>query len=175
MSGVTMKHVSGITGAGPLFHRILSLAMDRIEKPAPLYDAPLEEREICALSGELASSHCPSTVGEKFAPGTAPRAQCSMHGAQGVDLGPRFYDCPREGDQFLRQSDLPDAFQTSPVRALAPRGGGPLLLQLDAGPRVELRSPFSGRIPAGRGRHTLRLFRPGRTEPDASASFTVDG
>jgi penicillin-binding protein 1C len=196
MSGVTMKHVSGITGAGPLFHHILSLAMSGMDQPMPLYDAQLDRRQVCSLSGERAGPHCPSTVAETFAPGTAPRARCSMHGAAGVDLGPRFYEWaahegvrtlaagagdraslafPREGDEFLRGSDLPDAFQTIPVRALAPRGGAALEVQLDQGPRTELRAPFSTRVPAGRGRHTLRLFRKGRIEADASASFTVDG
>jgi penicillin-binding protein 1C len=196
MSGQTMKHVSGITGAGPLFHRILSLAMAGVPRPAPLYQAVLEEHEICALSGELAGPACPSAVRERFASGTAPRAQCTMHSGAGVDLGPRFYDWaaregvhtrsagrggraelafPRDGDQFLRGHDLPDAFQTIPVRALAPSGGGSLELQLDSQARVELPAPFSARIPARRGRHVLRIFRAGRTEPDASASFTVDG
>jgi hypothetical protein len=82
---------------------------------------------------------------------------------------------PREGDEFLRESDLPDAFQTIPVRALAPLEGGALELQLDQGLRQQLGAPFSTRIPAARGRHTLRLYRKGRTDPDASASFTVDG
>src|SRR5207302_10949316 len=42
MSGETMHHVSGITGAGPLFHRAMSLAMEGLA-PAPLYDVLLEE------------------------------------------------------------------------------------------------------------------------------------
>ena len=92
MTGETMHQVSGITGAGPLFHRLMTLAMAQVEKPAPLYDAILEEREVCALSGELAGPHCPGTVRERFAPGTAPHAHCAMHDLPGVDLGPRFYD-----------------------------------------------------------------------------------
>jgi penicillin-binding protein 1C len=198
MSGATMRHVSGITGAGTLFHRILSLAMQGITNPLPLYDAALEEMQVCALSGEAAGPHCPSAVREKFAPGTAPHARCPMHGAPGLDLGPRFYDWaahegvrtlssassggeraalafPRPGDEFLRGRDLPDDFQTIPVRVLAPRGGGALELQLDQGPRTELRAPFSTRIPARRGRHLLQLFRAGHALPDASASFVVDG
>ncbi len=198
MSGETMRHVSGITGAGPLFHRIMALAMAGIKKPLPLYDAALEEREVCALSGELAGPHCPGTVLEKFAPGTAPREQCSMHSRGGLDLGPRFYDWaahegvrtqtlaqsagehatlafPRDGDEFLRGRDLPDAFQTIPVRALSPRGGGILEWQLDDGPRAQLPPPFSARIPASRGKHVLRLYRPGLSSPDATAVFTVSG
>ncbi len=198
MSGETMRHVSGITGAAPLFHRILALAMAGIEKPAPLSTAPFDEREICALSGELASAHCPATVHEKFVPGTAPQARCAMHGTFGLDLGSRFYDWaahegvrtlssaagggahaelafPRDGDFFLRSRDLPDEVQTIPVRALSPRGGGPLELQLDESPRTELRAPFSTRIPATHGKHLLRIFRLGAAKADASASFTVDG
>ena len=175
----------------------MTLAMARVEKPAPLYDAILEEREVCALSGELAGPHCPGTVRERFAPGTAPRAHCAMHDLPGVDLGPRFYDWaahegirtrtgaaaageraalafPRDGDEFAR-GDLPDAYQTIPVRALAPQGGDALELQLDSGPRRRLEAPFSTRIPAERGSHRLRLFRAGRRDPDATASFVVAG
>ena len=198
MTGETMRHVSGITGAGPLFHRVLELAMAGIEKPAPLSTQALEEHEVCALSGERAGPHCPSTVHEKFAAGTAPRAQCAMHSGRGLDLGPRFYDWaahegvrtrseaatgagraeltfPRDGDEFLRGRDLPDAYQTIPVRALAPKGGAALELQLDGQAREELRAPFSTRVPARQGRHVLRLFRAGAAAPDASATFTVGG
>ena len=185
MSGETMQHVSGITGAGPLFHRIMALAMAGIEKPAPLYDVPLQHAEICALSGELAGPHCPSTVEEKFAPGTAPREQCSMHREGGVDVGPRFYDWaaregvrtlrtagpsaslefPRDGDEFVLSKDLPAKFQTIPVRAL----GSSLEVQLDDGPRLPLRE----RIPAAQGRHFLKLFKAGASAPAATARFTV--
>jgi hypothetical protein len=158
----------------------------------------LEEHEVCALSGELAGPHCPSTVHEKFVPGTAPHDRCAMHGGGGLDLGPRFYDWaahegvrtrsdsatggahaeltfPRDGDEFLRGRDLPDAYQTIPVRALAPRGGGVLQLQLDDGVRSDLTSPFSTRIPARKGSHVLRLFRAGAAAPDATAQFVVNG
>ena len=170
MSGETMRHVSGITGAGPLFQRALLLAMEGVE-PAPLYDAVFDERELCALSGELAGDACPARVTEKFIPGTAPRGACAMHRGGPVDLGPRFYDWaahegvhsatsaaaggaqaalifPEDGDEFLRGADLPDAFQTIPVRALAPRGGA-LELQVDQGPRSALPAPLQHAHPGG--------------------------
>jgi hypothetical protein len=177
---------------------VLALAMENVEKPAPLSEVALEERDVCALSGDLAGPHCPSTVREKFVPGTAPRSPCAMHSRDGLDLGPRFYDWaahegvrtlgravsgsaqaalafPRDGDEFLRSRDLPDEAQTIPVRALAPQGGAPLELQLDEGPRTQLAAPFSTRIPARHGRHTLRLFRAGAGAPDAEAQFNVSG
>jgi hypothetical protein len=137
-------------------------------------------------------------VREKFVPGTAPRSQCAMHSHDGLDVGPRFYDWaahegvrtlgrvvsgsaraalafPRDGDEFLRSRDLPEEAQTIPVRALAPQGGEPLELQLDDGPRSQLQAPFSTRVPARRGHHTLRIFRAGLGAPDASAEFDVRG
>jgi hypothetical protein len=172
--------------------------MEGVTLPQPLYQADLEEHEVCALSGELRGPDCPSGVHEKFAPGTAPHQQCSMHRPAGTDLGPRFYDWaahegvrtlaqprtalakaalafPREGDEFLRGADLLDAFQTIPVRALAPRGGDGLELQLDQGEREPLAAPFSTRIRATPGRHTLKLYRSGSPTPDAHATFTVTG
>lgn len=200
MSGETMRHVSGITGAGPLFHRAMLLAMRGLsERPAPLFtDASLEPREICALSGKLAGSHCPSHAREIFAPGTAPRESCDMHSARGVDLGPRFYDWaahegvatrtdarsggaraelafPHQGDEFLCGSDLAGEYQTIPVRAVAPKGEVALELQLDSGPREKLAAPFSTRVVAQPGKHEVRLYRAGAADPDARATFVVKG
>ena len=199
MSGATMHHVSGITGAGPLFQRAMLLAMDGIEAPAPLSEeVALEEHTVCALSGELAGPHCPSTVREKFIPGSAPKKPCSMHTEEGLDLGPHYYDWaahegvetlakaesgnaraelafPANGDEFLRDRDLPDEDQTIPVRALAPHGGGALELQLDEGPRTALAQPYSTRVPAQRGVHRLRLFRGGEPTPDDTVEFRVSG
>jgi penicillin-binding protein 1C len=198
MSGQTMRHVSGITGAGPLFQRAMMLAMEDVPSPRPLSETSLEEKTICALSGELAGPSCPSTVQEKFAPGTSPRKPCSMHGPGGVDLGPHYYDWaahegvrtltsaetggalaqlafPTDGSEFLRDRDLPEEDQTIPVRALPPRGGGALELQLDRGERIPLAAPYSTRIPALRGAHQLRLFRGSALEPDAAIAFRVGG
>jgi penicillin-binding protein 1C len=199
MSGETMQHVSGITGAGPLFQRAMTLSMASVPAPQPLFDDPsLEAREICALSGKLATDRCPARARERFAPGTEPRERCDMHTASGTDLGPRFYDWaahegvptlsaasaagaraelafPADGDEFLRSPDLAEALQTIPIRALAPRDARALEVQLDDGARQPLAAPFSTRVPARRGRHELRLFRPGETHPDAKISFVVKG
>ena len=97
--GVPMHKVSGISGAGPIFARILALAMRGL--PArPLVDRSRFQRvRVCALSGQRASRHCPSAVQDVFLPGTAPREECSMHRESGngparhavLDVGPDFY------------------------------------------------------------------------------------
>ncbi|MBS2022294.1 MAG: penicillin-binding protein 1C [Deltaproteobacteria bacterium] len=197
MSGQTMQHVSGITGAGPLFHRAMTLAMAHLESPQPLSEQRYEERDVCALSGELAGASCPSKVHEKFIAGHVPKRTCGMHSERGVDLGPQFYDWahregiatlqertagarasiafPTEGDEFLREVDLPDAHATIPVRALPADGARALELQLDDGPSEALDAPYSTRVPARAGKHVLRLFKPGANEPDARVRFNVRG
>jgi penicillin-binding protein 1C len=96
--GRPMRGVSGITGAGPLFHRVMARAMRGI-RPAPLVDrSRFDDAVICPLSGQLAGPACPARAHEIFLPGSAPRAACAMHrwspGAGGrarvLDVGPTY-------------------------------------------------------------------------------------
>lgn len=87
--GSPMVEVSGITGAGPIFHALMRKAMAGVH-PLPLYDpAGLEHARICPLSGELAGPDCPTAMDEVFAKGTAPKETCGMHKhlAQGLPAG----------------------------------------------------------------------------------------
>ena len=78
-SGAPMQRVSGITGAGPIFQRVMRRAMRGIA-PAPLVDrARLAHARICPLSGQLATGLCPGALDEVFLPGTTPQDTCTMH------------------------------------------------------------------------------------------------
>lgn len=97
--GTPMRGVSGITGAAPLFKRIMTRAMRGVPRE-PLVDrSRFEAADICALSGKRAGPGCPSALHEVFLPGTAPTESCPMHkliasaaGARTVlDVGPEFY------------------------------------------------------------------------------------
>jgi penicillin-binding protein 1C len=77
--GTPMVHVSGITGAGPIFKRVMTKAMANVT-PAPLVDEDrLEHARICPLSGERAGTWCPAAMDEVFAPGKTPAHDCAMH------------------------------------------------------------------------------------------------
>lgn len=208
--GTPMVHVSGITGAGPIFKRVMTRAMAGVTT-APLVDRTgLVSARICPLSGELAGPSCPGAMEELFIAGTQPTHDCSMHGqlaaglsdelkqrclrlaaAEGrlVDLGLDFYDwahneglsrepwlaamClgeghadatrpvqilhPAKGDEFLLLADLPLADQAIPVRVRATPSVGALTLVVDGASDGTLRPPFTGRIPATRGQHTLEV------------------
>ena len=128
--GTPMHRVSGISGAGPIFARIMTLAMRGI-RPEPLVDRSRFERvRVCALSGRRAGPHCPSAVDELFLPGTAPHEDCEMHRTSGfagarrpvLDVGPEFYAWART--QGWQAGPWPAAGE-------AGSGGGELLAPAD--------------------------------------------
>ena len=81
--GTPMRGVSGISGAGVLFRRVMDAAMAGID-PAPLLDdvalaaGDFEHARICPLSGARAGPQCPG-VDEVFLSDTAPAAACTVH------------------------------------------------------------------------------------------------
>lgn len=88
--GTAMEGVSGITGAGPLFKRVMIQAMQGIQA-APLITPQqfaawgVQTRAICPLSGSLRTDACPGVMQERFLPGTVPSSACRMHTLVAVD------------------------------------------------------------------------------------------
>jgi penicillin-binding protein 1C len=132
--GAPMQRVSGITGAGPIFQRVMRRAMRGIA-PAPLVDrARLAHARICPLSGQLATSSCPGALDEVFLPGTTPKDTCGMH----RHVGDRFvlamdaeYEpwAAREGLRVLSARDFARAATPQLSTAATLRGSdGPKLL-----------------------------------------------
>lgn len=67
---------SGITGASPIWHKIMAaLVKDVEDKPFPKPES-LTEVEICSLTGTLPCEGCPTRT-ELFIPGTEPKTHCS--------------------------------------------------------------------------------------------------
>ncbi len=68
-----MEHISGVTGAGPIWHDI----MEKIHQGVPVH--PFAEPpgmirvEVCATSGLLPTPYCPERVKELFIAGTEPK------------------------------------------------------------------------------------------------------
>jgi penicillin-binding protein 1C len=226
--GTPMQGVSGITGAAPIFRRVMMAAM-KGSVPAPLVDTSrLVHARICPLSGKLAGPACPSAMEEVFAKGTGPTETCPMHRALPVerrtgriaahcegadvearsmiDVGPSFYgwastegiaggpwaapDCapqapderdqlvlamPGDGDEYLLTDDVPPQNQTIPVRVIAPRGVGRVVVETEDGNRIELVPPFWSRVPARPGHHVLKVRRLGRNDFEATARYEVRG
>jgi 1A family penicillin-binding protein len=70
-----MYHITGVTGAGPIWHDFMEEAL----RGTPPHDFPvpdgLVEREICDASGLLATPDCPRVRREIFMQGTEPTRQ----------------------------------------------------------------------------------------------------
>ncbi|MFM7203738.1 MAG: penicillin-binding protein 1C [Myxococcota bacterium] len=77
--GTPMKDVSGITGAGPIFKRVMIRAMQGVRAEPLVQRTRFESLEICPLSGLRLTPACPSILHEVFLPGTAPEGFCRMH------------------------------------------------------------------------------------------------
>src|SRR5512142_690282 len=70
-----MEHISGVTGAGPIWHDI----MERIHQNVPVHpfvEPPgMSHVNVCATSGLLPTPQCPQVVRELFIKGTEPKQQ----------------------------------------------------------------------------------------------------
>ncbi len=78
--GAPTNHLSGGTGAGPLFTDVMARAMRDVASRAPLVDASLlEEADVCPLSGLRRGPACVDHVHRRFAKGHAPDVACGLH------------------------------------------------------------------------------------------------
>lgn len=81
-SGEEMRHVSGVSGAGPIFSDIVMyLHTPPYGRPPVDFVIPqgLIKRTICALSGKLPTVFCRKTISEWFSSEQAPTEECNIH------------------------------------------------------------------------------------------------
>ena len=81
-----MVHISGVTGAGPIWHDFMTWALK--DRPAQAFVRPegLVETEVCTLSGQLPNSYCPHRRSELFIAGSEPKATCNVHQLVRIDV-----------------------------------------------------------------------------------------
>jgi hypothetical protein len=149
-----MYHVSGITGAGPIWHDFMVWALKG--RPPADFERPdgMVEVEVCALSGKLPNHNCTHRRHELFIEGTEPTGECDIHqvfridaatGLQATESTPpdrvheRVYAVyPPEALAWAVGQGIP---QPPPLPGERPveQAAGP-----DAGPRapIEIVSPF---------------------------------
>jgi penicillin-binding protein 1C len=97
-NGHTMQGVSGITGAGPLLHRVIMATAQRV--PPGTLTTPAEAGAvavpICRLSGLRATNRC-AQLAEWFAPGTEPTQVDDWERDGHVSLPAEYADWSRQG------------------------------------------------------------------------------
>ena len=93
--GLSMRDVSGVTGAAPLWSTVLSAAerwlgagssaTRLLAGTRPTGRSGLLSRRICPLSGRLIGAHCPHDVRELFRPEHLPLGVCDFHRLLAID------------------------------------------------------------------------------------------
>ncbi|HZY44579.1 MAG TPA: PBP1A family penicillin-binding protein, partial [Anaerolineae bacterium] len=81
-----MEHVSGVTGAGPIWHDFMLAALKG--KPAQKFTRPagLIDFDVCATSGLLPTPYCPFTQREVFIQGTQPTQPDNLYRPIKIDV-----------------------------------------------------------------------------------------
>ena len=79
--GSAMRGVSGVTGAGPIFHDVMMLLHAGGEQADADWIIPggMERRTVCVVSGLRPGPSCRKTIGEWFIRGTEPTKMCAVH------------------------------------------------------------------------------------------------
>ncbi|MEB3233695.1 MAG: penicillin-binding protein 1C [Leptolyngbyaceae bacterium] len=152
--GTPMRQVSGVTGAAPLWNRIM-LHLHSDQDPAPLPPpSELAQRPICALSGLKPTAACPTVVEEYFYPedlATYEQEIDTVYQPVTDTRGnvPNYrLNLPAEYDEWLAQQASP-AFPLEQLRIVSPLEGDRFLLP--------------------------STYTPGRTDPHQRLAFKVAG
>jgi membrane carboxypeptidase/penicillin-binding protein PbpC len=196
-NGEPMQDVSGISGAGPVWHDVMLAA----HRGLPARDFPrppgIVELSVCADGGMLPGPACPATRLERFVAGTEPHEIDTAHVAVQVDrlLGcraPTGYPAERTTTQIFRL--LPPEAQAwgleqhipPPPRQVCRAAGGPAQAAPQAGAPpagtadgLALISPADGAtyqlspgVPPGRQQLALQAIDGGT---DSGLVIVIDG
>jgi penicillin-binding protein 1C len=171
--GAPMQRVSGVTGAAPLLHAVVTHLHERFgtswyERPAGIVDAMVDAR-----TGRRVSEGFPGAVPEKFLAGSLPPESApDDFDEQGrVRLGAEYQDWWRDGGAALAgRFNLRDAAKAGPLRILSPLPGTTFYLDPDlpaGGRRIRVRARGGGTLRWECGSLALR-----GEGPDSQAELT---
>ncbi|MBK9259634.1 MAG: penicillin-binding protein 1C [Polyangiaceae bacterium] len=185
--GSPMSGVSGISGAGPLFHDVM-LAASRVF-PGESFKRPegLVDVQVCPLSGGRPTTDCPHQRTE-VVPRGMQLSPCDMHERVRIDkrnglrAGPACADAFVEARVFERYAPLYSAWAEGAKRPLVPVGSSPFCpddSRVVATDRIRIAYPPDGsrfildsslasreaihvRADVPRSAHSVRIFIDGR-------------
>ncbi len=144
-NGDPMRQVSGVTGAAPLWNRIMLHLHSSSEPQAFAPPEGLVQRPVCALSGLRPTSACPSVVQEYFYPEDLSDYERHLDtfypvDAQGTDSQPQRLHLPPEYDEWLGKHQSP-TFASSGFKILSPRNGDVFLTYPAASGHSKVQAP----------------------------------
>jgi penicillin-binding protein 1C len=123
--GEPMKQVSGVTGAAPLWNRIM-LHLHENREPAPFPSPPgMVRRPICALSGLKPTAACPAVVQEYFYPEDLSEYEShpdTFYQTISAQKGQYRLNLPQEYDEWLAKQPQSNSSPSS-LKILSPNNG----------------------------------------------------
>ncbi len=157
-----MRDVTGLTGAGPIWHQFMRTVLTGRPK-TPFPPPPgLDQVEVCALSGMLPSPACPYLRTEWFIPGTEPKEMDTVYKEVTLDIATGKLAGPGTlPDQTIKKVVLDLPLQAQPW---AHSQGLTLLSDVESTPAVTSTTPGSQALP-------LQLVSP---DPDATFRLAPD-
>lgn len=104
-----MQNVTGLTGAGPIWHDVMRTILERRPEENFIQPEGLEQVSICTLSGLLPTEYCRSTRTEWFITGTAPMEYDTFYKQIVLNNGAPMivYDLPLEAQDWARSQGMP--------------------------------------------------------------------
>lgn len=163
--GRPMEGVSGVTGAGRLWHRVMRAAVGH-GRSRPFETRGLVRRRLCADTGAPFTDDCAHAIEEWFRPENAPSA---VPASRVKRLQVSF---PGTGDVFQLDADTPQRYARLRLRADVPDGVDGLVWAIDALPPRA--APAEYWWDAAPGQHTVRVWPAGRpAEASGTVRFTV--
>ncbi len=161
-NGSPMRGVSGITGAGPVFNRVMSAAMEGRKKVWPEKPDGIVQMKVCTLSGKRTTDACRGAILESFVDGTQPTDDCSYHRLIAVDGRNGLLAHANTPERFLRMASY--AVLPAPYAEWARAEGVPSPpadhSPLNAGNVILTARRLSLLYPDGRQRYIMDPFIP---------------
>jgi penicillin-binding protein 1C len=148
--GSAMRDVSGVTGAGPLWNRIMLHLHERAEPARFAPPAGFARATICATTGHAPERDCPAVVQEWVAQQQFARVARAVPAANGFHI-----TAPSEGAVFYRvdpANALQDAEQRIALQAAGARG--PVAWTID-GRAIPLDAAGNAFVPLRVGRYAI--------------------
>ncbi|MFH1092254.1 MAG: penicillin-binding protein 1C [Pseudomonadota bacterium] len=124
-----MGHVSGISGAGPLWRSVMRLAAERYPPGHFIPPQGLIEAPVCPETGLKATPACPNRQVELFMLEHLPQSFCLLHHQDDPKVRPRVRQVkglailnPRPGERFLYDPGIEPGFQNLGLKAQGESG-----------------------------------------------------
>ncbi|MFH0920974.1 MAG: penicillin-binding protein 1C [Fibrobacterota bacterium] len=197
--GSSMHHVSGVSGAAPIFHEIMK-SLDRRTGPLALdgrRGRGFVRKRICPLSGLEATRFCGGSILEPFVPGHLPPGRCNFHTKEGLCLPGLYNDwaiqngirlagnvkaeqsadsmilSPKDGDIFVLSREMPTGAQAIKFVFVPAAGVDNIEFTMDGGTKINLRRPFTYFWTLKTGDHVLSVQTRGKKQSKQSIKFKV--